>query len=134
MPSLRFAAWTRRRFGLAAGVGVAALLGLGQLPGAAAKKKKKPRCKKLGKACQPTGKKKRCCKPLACSDTSARDNVCCKPRQATCVAGTECCGPDIICDDSNGLSGDRCCGPINSSCDVDADCCSGLNCDGGACL
>jgi hypothetical protein len=94
MDGSRFDAWTRRKFGLALGNGVAFLVGLGQLDDAAAKKKKrknKKRCKKLTRTCTP-GAKKRCCKGLRCDRVEfADDHRCCRRTQTACTSDDQCC-------------------------------------------
>ncbi len=70
MDGSTFDAWTRRRFGLAAGGVLAALA---SLHGASAKKKRGKRCKKLCAGCKPGGKRK-CCDGLA--GEGRRQEVC----------------------------------------------------------
>ena len=74
MDGPEFDAWTRRRFGLAAGGALAALVGL------ATTDAKKKRCKKLGARCRRNGKRK-CCGQLKCDATGfagQRPTVCCR--------------------------------------------------------
>jgi hypothetical protein len=124
----RFDGWTRRSFGLAIG-GVAALIGLGALDDATArkKKKKKKRCKKFDTGCNPTGKKKRC-KGLACEESPTGGNRCCKKLQTKCTNENECCDAGI-CEDIVGLDGRRCCHDLEKFCENDRDCCEGFICD-----
>jgi hypothetical protein len=102
MDGAHFDAWTRRRFGLAAG-GLATSLwsALTLEDGAAKKKHKKKRCKKLGDGCKPGGKRK-CCGELRCD-----------------VTGYGGQAPPV------------CCEKLGKPCDVDRDCCEGLACCGG---
>lgn len=108
MPEAPFDAWTRRRFGLATGSGIAALLGLVGTERAEARKKntkkRKRRCRKLGNFCKPGGKRT-CCGRLKCgkqSDVNPAKTACCKtagkpcskvPQERECCAGLTCCGP-----------------------------------------
>lgn len=127
MDGVRFDAWTRRRFGMAA-AGLATLLSPLAARDIAAKKKRKKRCLKLGRVCEPGGKRK-CCKKLKCRLTL--NNVgfshhCCKTVGATCASFQDCCSG--FCLD------DRCqpdfCKEVGGICDQDADCCSN-NCNEG---
>jgi hypothetical protein len=94
MDGSAFDAWTRRRFGLAAGGVAASLLALAYSPGAQAKKKRKKRkrCRQLRAACSP-GSKKKCCKAFRCLPTTfmGSDFRCCKDLDAPCGADDECC-------------------------------------------
>lgn len=89
MDGPKFDSWTRRRFGLAAGGALAALTGLA---GVGAKKKRK-RCRKLGRKCKPGGKRK-CCGQLKCDATgfaSQLPKVCCKTKGKPCADERDCC-------------------------------------------
>lgn len=102
MDGERFDAWTRRRFGLAAGGAVASLLGLIGLEDAEAKKKKKKKkkkkdCRKLGQTCDQTQKNKKCCKQdQLCAQVQGLGSgtFCCKQRGAGCSENSDCCGND----------------------------------------
>ncbi|MGH2615535.1 MAG: hypothetical protein ACRDJC_09875 [Thermomicrobiales bacterium] len=90
MDDFRFDAWTRRRFGLAAGGIAAAVLGIAPGTDTEARKKrrkKKTRCKKLGDVC--AGGKRKCCDNRACVliDNSLR---CCKD-EGPCTDNFQCC-------------------------------------------
>ncbi len=102
-----FDAWTRRRFGLATGGGLAALLGalaLGDTDAKKNRKKRKKRCRKLGNFCKP-GSKRKCCGDLKCnreSSVNPAKKLCCKTagnvcsktaQEPECCAGLTCCGP-----------------------------------------
>jgi hypothetical protein len=128
MDGLQFDAWTRRRFGMAAGGGIAALLGLLERHETDAKKnkkkrkrrkkKRKKRCRNLGGICTSGGKRK-CCGELLCDRESSSDparKVCCKtegaacsklPPNQECCDGLDCCGPEggTVC--SSGCESDR---------------------------
>jgi hypothetical protein len=126
MDGSRFDAWTRRRFGLVVGSGVASLAGLSALDDAEAKKKrkKKKKCKKIKNGCKTSGKKKRCCKGLTCGESVALPggNHCCRQAQGACTDASECCAPSL-CDDG------FCCILVDQGpCTEDADCC-----DNGVC-
>jgi hypothetical protein len=119
MNGSRFDAWTRRRFGLAAGNAAAALLGLtgGRSNPVVAKKNSKPKTckkgkKKCGKKC--IAKSKCCggCGGQTCCDGKCRDlandgancgacgNVCsfmCVAGECTVLQG--CPSPQVWCDD-----------------------------------
>jgi hypothetical protein len=116
MPEAPFDAWTRRRFGLATGGGIAALLGLAATEIAGAKKngkKRKKRCRKLGTFCKP-GSKRTCCGKLKCnreSSVNPAKTVCCKAEGKSCSplpTEPECCGELSCC----GLPGNEICSPI----------------------
>ena len=106
MDGERFDAWTRRRFGLAAGGAAASLLGLLGMEDAEAKKKhknkkknkkKKNKCKNLGQSCDQTQKNKKCCKSSQlCAQVQGlgSGNFCCKQRGSNCSVNTDCCGND----------------------------------------
>jgi hypothetical protein len=129
MDGSHFDAWTRRRFGLAMGGGVAALLGLSALDNADAKHKKKKCIKKPRVAC---GGKKKCCKSedLSCGEILGLSGKnCCRNVQGVCKDANQCCG-DFICDQIDGLGDQtRCCGAADRSCSEDQDCCSGFTCN-----
>lgn len=124
MEESRFDAWTRRRFGLALGGGLAAL-GLGARGGTVAGKKKKKRCRKLKQACQSGNRNRKCCNGLTCGESVAipEGAHCCRKAQGICSDASECCSP-ALCDDG------KCCfledaGP----CTEDGDCCDELLCN-----
>lgn len=127
MDGSRFDAWTRRKFGLVVGGGLAAALGA--TADVAGKKK---RCKKFDTRCNPDSKRK-CCTGLACQESASGGNRCCKKLGTKCTDGSECCG-NGICDDVEGLSGVRCCFLDNEPCKKDSDCCENRSCEGGVCL
>lgn len=94
-----FDAWTRRRFGLAAGGALAALVGL------ATTDAKTKRCKKLGARCKRNGKRT-CCGQLRCDATGfagQRPTVCCRRQgklcgdERDCCDGLGCCGSPLVC-------------------------------------
>jgi hypothetical protein len=93
MEGPRFDAWTRRRFGLAAGGFVAATLGVAEMGTAGAKRTKKKRCRKLGKRCRP-GRKPRCCGSLRCGRSAGVEEnprFCCKTEGKPCQEDVDCC-------------------------------------------
>jgi hypothetical protein len=100
MDGLEFDAWTRRRFGLAAGGALAALTSLHATDAKKNKKKRrKKRCRKFLQTCQPGGKRK-CCGNLRCdfhSGNSLQQEVCCKRKGRSCEEVTDCCSP-LQCD------------------------------------
>lgn len=125
MDGSRFDAWTRRRFGLAAGglVGsFAGLFGIGE-DDAKAKKGKKKRCRKLGQSCKSSGKRA-CCKKkgLACLQAEGGGSQCCRRGQASCASDGQCCSGSCM----DGLCQ---CKTNGMECAFDAFCCS-LNCAG----
>jgi hypothetical protein len=89
----RFDAWTRRRFGLAAGGFAASVLGLAGIEDAQTKKKRKKRCRKLGASCK-SGGKRRCCGKLKCDrihfDPSPKTR-CCRKKDQPCGDSDDCC-------------------------------------------
>jgi hypothetical protein len=152
MHDSRFDAWTRRRFGLAAGNAAAALLGLtaGRPNRAAAKKNSKPKkCKsgqkKCGKKC--IAKSKCCggCGGQTCCDGKCKDlatdgancgacgNTCvlgdCIHGACRCGNGMPVCGAECSCG-ARAEGGEPACfsGPFFGVCDEDADCPVGSVC------
>ena len=122
MDGSRFDAWTRRKFGLAIGGGVASALGLGLLDAADAKKGNSKRCKRFQATCNPNGKK--CCKGLDCEE-----GACCKKLGTKCTDGSECCGTGI-CDNVVPESTKTiCCNLEGNFCKKDTNCCEGFTCD-----
>ncbi len=102
MDGTRFDAWTRRRFGLAAGgASLAALLGLAGGRDAEAKKKKKKKCRKTGQSCNQAKKNKKCCKNNElCAEVKHKDkDACCKQRGSGCKKDNDCCGNDFCGND-----------------------------------
>ena len=102
MDGPRFDAWTRRRFGLATGLGLAVLIGAAAPFGIDAKRKKK-RCKRLGDTCTSGGKRK-CCHDLRCDHVgldSIIQTFCCHTEGKSCSKETDCCT-------GLGCSGDLC--------------------------
>jgi hypothetical protein len=96
MDGPQFDAWTRRRFGLAAGSLLAGLLCAVRIEDAAAGKKRRKRCRKLGRSCKPGGKRK-CCGQLRCRATAANSGThttCCKTEGKPCNPDDpfQCCG------------------------------------------
>lgn len=140
MDGSRFDAWTRRRFGLVMGGGVASLLGLVIGDGAEAKHgkgKHKKRCKKLKQGCQPSNKHKKCCKKqdLICGEILGLGGKhCCRKVQGECSDASDCCG-DFICDQANGKDAEKtfCCGAAERDCGGNDDCCIGFSCFNGKC-
>lgn len=96
MNALRFDAWTRRRFGLAAGGMLAASIGVVGLVPAGAKnrhKRRRKRCRKLGRTCVEGGNRK-CCGDLKCDRNEIGEphpTFCCKREGKGCQADSECC-------------------------------------------
>lgn len=97
MDADRFDAWTRRRFGLAVGSSATLLLVPATIDDAAAgRKRRRKRCRKLGRRCNPGGRRK-CCGKLACGDVAELTGKhCCKRRFASCAEDSDCCG-DLGC-------------------------------------
>jgi hypothetical protein len=96
MDEARFDAWTRRRFGLAAGGFAASLLSLAETEDAQTKKNRKKRCKKLGQTCKAKTKTKgrKCCGDLSCdvTDPSNAKTRCCRKLDEPCTDHEDCCG------------------------------------------
>lgn len=108
MDDARFDAWTRRRFGLAAGGVAATVLGLAGIGEAQTKKKRKKRCKTLGAGCMPGGKR-RCCGSLRCdriSFSASSKTRCCRKRDQPCADSDECCAG--LCCQLSGTCGPAC--------------------------
>jgi hypothetical protein len=104
MDGPEFDAWTRRRFGLAAGGSLATLVGLAT---ADARQKRKKRCRKFRRACKPGGKRK-CCGDLKCRATGFAGEfppTCCKTDGKPCAEQRDCC-QGLCC---GGPEGDRTC-------------------------
>jgi hypothetical protein len=102
MDGSKFDAWTRRRVGLATGGAAAALFGLTRDGDIAARKRgkkkrtrKKNRCLRLGRSCQPGGR--RCCGQLECDQhlvNSGGGTFCCKTLGKPCTVNDDCCAPN----------------------------------------
>jgi hypothetical protein len=96
MDDTRFDAWTRRRFGLAAGGLAATVLGLAGIEDAQTRKKRKKRCKRLGASCK-SGGKRTCCGTLRCDRISfepSPETRCCRKKDQPCAGNHDCCaGP-----------------------------------------
>ena len=93
MDELRFDAWTRRRFGMAAGGSIATLFTPAATKDAVAtknRKKRRKRCRKLGRACQPGGKRT-CCGKLKCDRISFEPS----PQTRCCRKEGQPCGDDL---------------------------------------
>jgi hypothetical protein len=89
-----FDAWTRRRFGRAAGAAAAALVGLSGLgeTGAAAG----GRCRKVTRACS---QRKPCCGDLTCGGSVIREGrFCCRRGPLRCRDSKDCCAPALCTD------------------------------------
>ena len=102
MDSIRFDAWTRRRFGLAAGSTLGALVGLIARHDMAAKHRhhhhNKKRCKRLGDTC---GAKHKCCGKLLCARSimnAGAETLCCKREGKSCSDTIDCCD-GFACDE-----------------------------------
>jgi hypothetical protein len=105
MDGPRFDLWTRRRFGLAAGVIAASPIAVPGLTGTEASKRKKKRkrrrkrCKRLGDICQQSGKRK-CCGDLRCDNhgtNSIGQTFCCKIAGKQCSDELDCCAGLFCC-------------------------------------
>jgi hypothetical protein len=118
MDGSRFDAWTRRRFGLAAGGLAGSLVALESAKVATAsqkKKKKQRRCKKDGQDC---GGRQKCCEDLICRPIEGLvGRHCCRDIDQPCTAMVQCCSG--VCE------GVCICKSTGSVCFVDANCCSG---------
>lgn len=140
MIGTRFDAWTRRRFGLAAGGVLAALTPIVELDSAAGttnkvgtkpnKKRRKRRCRGVRQQCRPKKKTRRCCAGLRCDETIALNGLarrCCRQPREACADVADCCYP-ADCGEVVGLTGQRCCREHQRECASDAECCSDLRC------
>jgi hypothetical protein len=108
MEASRFDAWTRRRFGIFAGGTLATGLGLTEHYEGTAKKKKK-RCRKLGKTCKKSGNKKKCCGSLKCDTISFEPSThtrCCRKIGQGCADSIDCCA--LLCCATDGTCTDFC--------------------------
>jgi hypothetical protein len=108
MDGPHFDAWTRRRFGIAAGNAAAALLGLTPREDAVTKKAKK-RCRKSGQTCKKGGKKRKCCGSLRCDTISFEPSTqtrCCGSLGKPCTDNRNCCG--ALCCATDGVCTDFC--------------------------
>ena len=143
MDGPRFDAWTRRRFGLAAGAAIASILGPAAADDSVADRRRHvrvDRCRKLSARCSPKkGSKYRCCDKihrLHCDRSGyfAGSFHCCYDYQQVCSgAPGECCR-DLTCGSVPALSGSRCCAKPGSACTNGNDCCAGGACAGGFCF
>ena len=120
MDGSRFDAWTRRRFGLAAGGALGALLGLGERADAS-----HGRCKHVLEGCSPSGDRRRCCKSegLQCRRGDDGLNRCCRKGGAPCREGSQqkCCSGDC-------RNGTCFCKGVGQPCGENSHCCS-FRCD-----
>ena len=108
MDDTRFDAWTRRRFGLAAGGLAATVLGLAGIEDAQTRKKRKKRCKRLGASCK-SGGKRTCCGTLRCDRISFEPSPktrCCRKKDQPCVDNHDCCAG--LCCQLSGTCGPAC--------------------------
>ena len=108
MDDTRFDAWTRRRFGLAAGGLAATVLGLAGIEDAQTRKKRKKRCKRLGASCK-SGGKRTCCGTLRCDRISFEPSPktrCCRKKNQPCVDNHDCCAG--LCCQLSGTCGPAC--------------------------
>ena len=126
MDAKHFDAWTRRKFGLAAGSAVAALVAFRHADDAGARK----RCKRLGRTCAFDGR--RCCGELQCdhnyfTDADLNDTFCCKPDGASCTLDISCCSTN--CDSESGT----CTSCLGRVCDEANPCCPRIPCEAGFC-
>jgi len=127
MDAKHFDAWTRRRFGLAAGSAIAALFALRDADHVGARKR---RCKKLGRACAFSGG--HCCGKLQCdynyfTDSVPNDTFCCKPDGASCTSHESCCSTYCEADT------DTCKTCRGRDCTGQPDCCPQWGCEKGFC-
>ena len=126
MDGNRFDAWTRRRFGLAAGGAFAALFAARHADDAAATKR---RCKRQGRACAVDGRG--CCGKLECTGTFVDgtwvEQACCKPDGEPCTAESVCCLTN--CDAASGT----CKTCQGRECDAERPCCPYYECEDGYC-
>ena len=102
MDGTRFDTWTRRRFGLATFGAAASLLGLGGHDGpAAAARRSKQRCRRLGQHCDATSKQQTCCHNRNCTVVLALGSgtFCCKGGAESCATSADCCHP-FSCDNT----------------------------------
>lgn len=130
MDGSRFDALTRRRFGVTtAGVIGAALGWSTALDGAAGKKRRRKRCRRVLQACRPGAQRKRCCKRLRCAEDGAGDHRCCRPVQAACQAESDCCNGRLCAVIAGRDAQNRCCGGGDTPCAGDLDCCAGFRCN-----
>jgi hypothetical protein len=94
MEDFRFDGWTRRRVGRASAGVAGVLAGLLALEEAAAgkRKRRRKRCRKLGRGCVSGGKQK-CCGNLRCDRSRVGSSVltCCKTEGKSCGGDPECC-------------------------------------------
>jgi hypothetical protein len=125
MDAKHFDAWTRRKFGLAAGSALAALFTLRTMDEASARRR---RCLRQGRACTSTGK--RCCRKLQCQETKINGafvNACCKAEGESCTVDSACCFTN--CDAG------KCKSCQGRPCDNERPCCPYFEgrCEGGFC-
>jgi hypothetical protein len=102
MDESRFDAWTRRRFGATVSGALTALISLAGVNDSEAKKKrkKKKRCRKLGKTC---GGKRKCCGSLPCETIDGLSGKrCCHQSGESCSGEEDCCG-FLFCNSGSGL-------------------------------
>lgn len=138
MHDSRFDDWTRRRFGLVAGGGLAALLVVGHPDEAASRKRKRkrkrrrnpqPRCAGAGRPCVDTDPDPGCCAGLACEWLALDSDgaTCCHPDGAQCTPETPCCSTN--CDAET----ETCTTCLGRACGPDDPCCALYECEDGFC-
>ena len=123
MDGSRFDAWTRHRFGLAAGSLAGSLLGLTRLAGNGARaKKKKQRCRAEQDVCKSSGKR-RCCKGLLCQGPFLGPGRprCCRKGLAACQKNNQCCSAECV-------DGKCACKTNGQECGGNATACCSQNC------
>ncbi len=99
MDGSRFDAWTRRRWGVAAGGLAMALLGVTwpDAGSAKSKKRKRKRCSKAGRPCKGNPS---CCGSLKCQVSGEPTRLrCCRGDGKPCANGNQCCG-DLLCSEA----------------------------------
>jgi hypothetical protein len=119
MDGSHFDAWTRRRFGVAAGGLAGSLLAQAGTPGAEAKKgkKKKKKCGKLNASCNQN--KKTCCCGYECFEPNGGGARCCRTVGFPAASAGDCCSARIEL-------GTCICKTVGQPCSSSQNCCSGF--------
>jgi hypothetical protein len=158
----RFARWTRRHLGLAAGATAVSLVSLAPATASAKKKGKRKKktpidttcpppppcpsppvsplpgaCATLLTACTTTTPGPTCCAGLNCDIVGASGLRCCVGLRNACDPTANVCCSHLRCAQPTVGGGVHCCAPLQAPCEGDSDCCGDAGdalCSDGRCI